>query len=274
MFGLLDSASVTGAYAFRIDPSNTTTADVDVALFLRPGAPGGGVGLGFAPLTSMFLHGENSERRPDDYRPEVHDSDGLLIHTANGEWLWRALQNPTRLSRQVFAGRVRGFGLMQRDREFASYQDLTVTQHRASSIWNEPLSDWGDGCIHLIEMHSDRDDVDNITAYWVPAAALQPLQPHRFRYRQSWTLDGDAALATSRVIATRAGRDGRDPRRRVFVVDFRGPSLGETAPVPTAVASTSANGAVVSAQVVRNGPARAWRVLLEVAPKGAQDDQP
>ena len=277
MYGLLDSIGFTGAFSFTIRPGGTTTADVEAVVFARGPEQGiatlpSGRGLGLAPLTSMFGHGENSEEKLDDYRQEVHDSDGLLIHTAAGEWVWRPLSNVAEPRRQQFAGPIRGFGLMQRDRDFASYQDLFVAHHRAPSIWNEPLSDWGEGSVQLIELRADADGADNVVALWEPAQKPAPLQPYRYAYRQSWTLDVDAKLSANRVIATRAGRDPADPHRREIVIDFRGPAL-DALPAhepPVAVASCSDNGTIPEVQVFRNAFARGWRVVLKVAATGAR----
>ncbi|MBU6411168.1 MAG: glucan biosynthesis protein, partial [Verrucomicrobia bacterium] len=132
LYALLDSVSCTGAYEFLIRPGQTTVADVQAVLFFRRANDVRAVKperkpittIGLAPLTSMFWFGENSERKFDDYRPEVHDSDGLLMHMNSGEWLWRPLDNPAVMRHQVFwAPDIHGFGLLQRERSFAAYQD-------------------------------------------------------------------------------------------------------------------------------------------------------
>ncbi len=92
IFALLDSASVTGAYRFDVYPSRETTLDITATLFPRRSL----TSVGIAPLTSMFFEGENDRRRTDDFRPELHDSDGLLMQSGNGEWIWRPLRNPSR----------------------------------------------------------------------------------------------------------------------------------------------------------------------------------
>ncbi len=74
IFALLDSPSLTGAYRFEIRPGATTDVEVTATLYARKNVEK----LGVAPLTSMFLFGEEHRRQFDDYRPEVHDSDGLL----------------------------------------------------------------------------------------------------------------------------------------------------------------------------------------------------
>ena len=122
--------------------------------------------MGVAPLTSMFFHGEHGDRRFDDFRPEVHDSDGLLIAMHSGEWLWRPLNNPRKVATSVFAGEdIAGFGLMQRDRIFDHYQDLISMYHARPSAWVEPLGRWGPGSLCLIEIPSDAEFYDNIVPF-------------------------------------------------------------------------------------------------------------
>ncbi len=152
LYALLDSVSCAGAYSFRIFPGKMTTVEVYAVLYFRatnmiqkidpnhkPIAT-----IGMAPLTSMFWFGKNSERKPDDYRGEVHDSDGLLVKMGNGETLWRPLDNPSVLRHQIFsAPNIRGFGLMQRERDFAAYQDSFNFYHLEPSVWVEPHAPTG-----------------------------------------------------------------------------------------------------------------------------------
>src|SRR5690606_33845059 len=108
--------------------------------------------LGIAPLTSMFLYGENvSERRFEDFRPEVHDSDGLQAHTGRGEWLWRPVVNPWHLRIGRFVDEnPKGFGLSQRDQDFDHYQDNEAQYERRPSYWIKPLGNWGKGSVELV----------------------------------------------------------------------------------------------------------------------------
>jgi len=171
IFALLDSRRVTGAYRFVIRPGEETSTEVQARLYLRePVAK-----LGLAPLTSMFYFGENQRASTDDFRPEVHDSDGLAIHTAAGEWIWRPLVNPRRLLVTSFAQTdPRGFGLMQRDRNFSSYEDLEARYELRPSIWVEPVSKWGAGRVELVQIPTPNEANDNIVAYWVPNTVPAP----------------------------------------------------------------------------------------------------
>ena len=164
IYALLDSPSLTGAYKFVVYPGAETVVDVEGRVFRRKEVSK----LGIAPLTSMFLFGENTTRCFDNYRPEVHDSDGMLLFNDTGEWLWRPVDNPTTL--QVHSYQMtnpRGFGLLQRDRDYANYQDLETNQERRPSAWVVPKGQWGPGRVELVEIPTPKDIHDNIAAYWV-----------------------------------------------------------------------------------------------------------
>src|SRR5439155_4615135 len=144
LYALLDSPSVTGAYRFDIYPASTLVMDIDAALYPRKPI----ARLGIAPLTSMFQCGENDRRMADDWRPEIHDSDGLSMWTGNGEWIWRPLTNPAGVRFNAYVDEnVRGFGLLQRDRDFDHYQDDGAFYHRRPSLWVEPKAHWGKGSV-------------------------------------------------------------------------------------------------------------------------------
>ena len=223
---LLDSPSVAGAWRFAIHPGATLVMDVDAALYPRRPIER----LGVAPLTSMFQHGENDRREATDWRPEIHDSDGLALWTGHGEWIWRPLGNPARLRFNAYADEhPRGFGLMQRDRDFDHYQDDGVFYERRPSLWVEPTTDWGRGSVQLVELPTPDETMDNIVAFWNPAEPPQPGQELLFSYRLHW---GQPSFAPplARVIATRTGIGGIVGRPREyfswrFVVDFAGGPL-------------------------------------------------
>ena len=168
-FALLDSPSVTGAYRFDLEPGSRTTLDVDARLYARRDV----AKLGVAPLSSMFLYGHNRVPSFDDFRPQVHDSDGLLMHTAADEWIWRPLANGPGL--QVTSLRddtPRGFGLVQRDRDFDNYLDLEANYHRRPSEWVAfGDGDWGSGGVELLAIPTDSEFNDNIAAIGAAAAS-------------------------------------------------------------------------------------------------------
>src|SRR5262249_39109828 len=143
--------------------------------------------LGVAPLTSMFWYGEDSHMAREDFRPEVHDSDGLLIHNGADEWIWRPLQNPKALRTASFADEnPRAFGLLQRDRNFENYQDLEAMYNARPSAWVEPIGKWGRGSLRLVEIPTTDEFNDNIVAFWVPEKPPSPGEPVEIEYRLHW----------------------------------------------------------------------------------------
>ncbi len=225
-YALLDSRSVTGAYRFVLQPGQNTEMDCLATLFFRDRSRK----FGIAPLTSMYMQGENSSRRFTDFRPEVHDSDGLLMKTGQGDWLWRPLENPretVRISRFVDMN-PRGFGLLQRDRRYESYLDLETRYQNRASVWIEPLGDWGAGSVELVEIPSDRESNDNIVTYWVPKTV--PEHELTLHYRVSVGRNVPRT-ETARVIRTLsqpvrlAADDAEKVETRRFIVDFAGEEL-------------------------------------------------
>jgi glucans biosynthesis protein len=270
LYALLDSPSLAGAYRFEIRPGANSDVEVTATLYARKDIEK----LGVAPLTSMFLYGEEHRRQFDDYRPEVHDSDGLLMNTGGGEWLWRPLVNPKGLRISSFSDEhPRGFGLAQRDRDFAHYQDEESRFQRRPSYWIAPLGEWGKGNIELVEIPTDEEIHDNIVSYWVPAAHLQPHKPVSFAYLLSAYAYSPRWPPGARVVATRTGAiHGRSDNSRRVLIDFAGgdlDTLGATQPVKAELSAHNADIDNVSVQrLAENG---IWRVAFRLAPKGAQN---
>jgi glucans biosynthesis protein len=224
--------------------------------------------LGFAPLTSMFWYGSASERKFDDYRPQVHDSDGLLLHLDSGDMVWRPLANGAALRHQIVAANnVRGFGLLQRDRNFNHYQDLFHAYQNVPSAWVAPHGNWGDGEVHLVELSTQYEGMDNVVAFWNPAVKPAPLQPLRFGYTLYWTRETDMTLSSNQVVSTRVGVDPRDQAQRQFVIDFDLPKFTSEDDPPSVAASCGDNGSITAAQLFRNTPEKTWRVILNLLPK-------
>jgi periplasmic glucans biosynthesis protein len=228
VYALMDSPSVTGAYRFELEPGNTLTMDIDAALYPRKPIER----LGIAPLTSMFQMGENDRRKANDWRPEIHDSDGLAMWAGNGEWIWRPLENPRNRRFNVYADdNPRGFGLMQRDRDFDHYQDDGVFYERRPSLWVEPKSNWGKGSVQLLELPTMDETFDNIVAFWNPQEPPQPGQELLYSYRLHWGGTPPVLPPRARVVATRVGLGGVVGRKRPyfsqrFAVDFAHGDLG------------------------------------------------
>lgn len=212
---LLDGPSLAGAYRFTITPGPSTVFDVEASLFPRHAIANGGL----APQSSMFLFGAQDRRAVDDFRGEVHDSDGLEVRTREGGRLWRPLNNPSKAGVSRFEARqLVGFGLCQRSRRFDDFNDLEARYERRPSLWVEPVGDWGPGAVHLLEMTAQDETNDNIAAFWRPADPWAPGQEVKFAYRLSWG-PGPAGDGLASVVATRAGRAFNSTDRQ-FVVDF------------------------------------------------------
>ncbi|HUQ53071.1 MAG TPA: glucan biosynthesis protein G [Gammaproteobacteria bacterium] len=265
MFALLESERVSGAFQFDVTPGDETVVEVHSRLYLR-----GSINtLGIAPLTSMYQFGENQPHRVD-FRPEVHDSDGLMVATGDGEWLWRPLINPNSALTTSFSMReVRGFGLMQRDRSFTSYEDPETRYDLRPSAWVEPLGSWGAGRVELVQLHTPNETNDNIVAYWVPERLPAPGEPVDFSYRLHWQ---GARLAQQppggRVIQSRVGRGYRElaDDQQQFMVDFMGPTLAALPPdAPVkAVVSAPVNGEILETNAYHVEATGAWRMMVLV----------
>lgn len=283
LYALLDSVSCAGAYEFVIQPGETTIADIECVLYFRETNLVAAVNperkpitsIGVAPLTSMFWFGKNSERKFDDYRSEVHDSDGLLMHLDQGEMLWRPLNNAAVMRHQRFYTKnLRGFGLLQRERNYDAYQDMFNYYHAVPSVWVAPRGNWGEGEVHLLELSTEYEGLDNIVAFWDPKVKPTPMQPKRFAYTLFWTMENDMKLSPNKVVSTRIGAHPRNSSWRQIVIDFEGPRLAvipETHP-PAAVANTSDNAVIAENQVFFNPIKKNWRVILAMHPKPDNKD--
>ncbi len=276
LFALLDSPSVSGAYKFNIDPTTNTTVKIDMQIFARKDVKK----LGIAPLTSMFYHGENSTKFFDDYRPEVHDSDGLLTQSQDDKWVWRPLNNPSQLSVTSFAyENPKGFGLAQRDRDFNNYFDIEAHYHDRPSLWIEPQGEWGNGRVELVEIPTDTETNDNIVSYWVPENPFKAGDSLKLSYKMSTFNSSLNKHEKAHVVRTRIGsaalpgEDNPPPQsHRQFTVDFSGPALNalsEQLKLNADIQLTTGEVSDVSVQKLPEG--YGWRVAFKIAP---QDDNP
>jgi periplasmic glucans biosynthesis protein len=228
LYALMDSPSIAGALRFQISPGGTQIMDIDSALYPRKPIER----LGVAPLTSMFFYGENDRRGANDWRPEIHDSDGVSMWTGAGEWIWRPLTNPAQLHFSSYVDdNPRGFGLLQRDRDWDHYQDDGVYYDRRPSLWVEPKpgpnGGWGKGSVQLVEIPTADETFDNIVAFWNPLEKPKPGQELLFGYRLYWGTHMPFASALGQTLATRTGIGGTVGQKRQyyswhFAVDFAG----------------------------------------------------
>ncbi len=258
IFALLESRSVVGAYQFDVWPGPETHMIVKATLFFTQTPQS----MGYAPLTSMFWFGENTSNTFGDFRPEVHDSDGLLMERSNGEWVWHALSWSQQKQHSVFSDpKMKGYGLMQRDREFSHYQDLEAKYHERPSVWVQPISGFDEGAVHLIQLPTKDEFFDNVIAFWSPEKPPQPLEPVRLEYLLRWFGDSDDVPPLGRAISTRVD-DQDKPYYRHFYVEFAGGPLQALKPgEPPEVDATSVTGANISdLRIEWNDFNSAWRV--------------
>jgi glucans biosynthesis protein len=222
--------------------------------------------VGIAPLTSMFLFDETNRGRLDDYRPEVHDSDGLQITSDAGEHIFRQLANPTKLQVSTFTTHPpQGFGLVQRSRDQSDFQDFDNLYERRPSAWVEPKGDWGPGGVELVEIPSGRESNDNIVAFWRPAQGLQAGHPLTLEYRLTWLAQPPLPKGMGEIVATRSGAS-LDGKHRVFILDIVG--AGEKTDGLRLDLGASA-GKISNVSLVTNGAMHGLRVSFELDPNNA-----
>ena len=258
---LLDSPSAAAAFRFTIRPGKQTVFDTEMALYPRTDL----ATVGIAPLTSMFLFDANDRTRVDDYRDAVHDSSGLLLWTGKGEQVWRPLANPRELQISVFSDSgPRGFGLMQRGRAFGDYQDLEAHYEKRPSLWVEPIGDWGEGAVELVEIPTDREVNDNIVAFWRPHDPLKAKGEYILNYRLHWCWSVPAGTTLAEVAGTRCGL-AWDQKYRQFVIDFVGGVLkGRRADAPPTIDIGSSKGKIENPVVEPNPATGGWRLSFQL----------
>jgi len=275
IYALLEGASLTGAYRFVWHrPLNAAvTTEVSCDLFVRRDIER----LGVAPLTSMYWYGENDRRMATDWRPEVHDTDGLALWTGAGERIWRPHNNPPKPVTNSFLDKdPKGFGLFQRDRQFDHYHDDGVFYEKRPSVWIEPLGAWGEGSVQLYEWPTDDEIYDNVVAYWVPAAPVQAGQQLSYQYRMHWAEEEPFVPNVGRVQATRVGKGGvpghpRPEGQFKFVVDFEGGPLASLAQrFDVEVVVEPSRGSVVQAYGIKVVGTPLWRAFFDLKVEGGE----
>jgi glucans biosynthesis protein len=259
---LLDSESATAAFRFTIKPGQTTVYDVEMALYPRVEI----AQVGIAPLTSMFFFDANDRVGVDDFRPAVHDSDGLAIRNGRGEDIWRPLSNPRDLQVSVLADvNPRGFGLFQRERDFRAYQDLESNFEKRPSLWIEPIGDWGEGAVHLVEIPTKEEIHDNITAFWRPQESLRAKGEYIFNYRMHWGHGKPNPSPLPQFVKTRTGAGPDDGRR--FILELQGGTLDASQLDRFRAAVSADKGEVRNLVHQRNPMSGGARISFELATK-------
>ena len=274
LYALLDGPSITGAYRFVNKRSDRgVTQEIECALYMRKSVER----LGIAPLTSMFWYGENNRIQAADWRPEIHDTDGLALWTGAGERLWRPLLNPPRVqTNSFFDNNPQGYGLLQRDRSFQNFEDDGVFYNRRPSAWIEPLGGWGRGAVQLVEIPTGDEIHDNIVAYWVPAEPAVAGKSFKFRYRLHWLADEPFPGLGARNVALRTGVGGipgqpLPPGLTRLVYDFEGAKLQGLDAGSGVIGVVQASRGEILNQAARPvvGTPR-WRLMFDLKAEGAE----
>ena len=274
IYALLDSPRATGAYRFVITPDHDVVVDVQSKIYLRDEV----AKLGVAPLTSMFLFGSNQPSPVVNFRPELHDSNGLSIHTGDGEWIWRPLNNPERLAISSFSvEKPQGFGLLQRGRQFSRFEDLDDRYDLRPSAWVTPKGEWGKGSVELIEIPTSDETNDNIVAFWTPDQPPEAGKEINFEYTLTFSNNENGLHAPDNAYVLQTRRSTGDVKQSdlirqpdgtiAFIVDFTGAEmrkLPSDTPV-TAQVSIDDNGTIVESNVRYNPITEGWRLTLRVA---------
>jgi len=272
IYARLESPSVAGAYSFEIMPGTDTTMKVKSWIFAREDVDK----LGVAPFTSMFLYGENSQIRRDDYRPEVHDSDGVQMLNSKGELIWRPLTNPTKLQITSLSDiSPKGFGMLQRDTDFSNYLDAEANYHLRPSLWVTPKAGFNEGKLEIVEIPTDSEVHDNIVAYWVPVEPFLAGQSRYFEYELKTVEKKPMRYGVATVERTRQGistlpgfetTEERNVRR--FVVDFKVPKGMNLKPDDVNLILDATNASVDQARVYDVDGGKSLRVTFLVIPEG------
>lgn len=265
LLALLNGPSITGAYEIIAEPGRTTTMAIKATLHLRKPVKM----LGIAPFSSMFWFGENSNPKPYDFRPEVHDSDGLQIEIKHGPSIWRPLDVSRDLRLSIFeTDALQGFGLAERDRDFNNFQDLEAVYHRRPAVWVEPVSGFGKGAVTLVELSTGEETWDNIVAMWRPdVLPATPQEPLKVEYKLNW-LDQHEPAALCKVISSRRGfvMDSDD---HLYVIDFALPSGWKDSHDKTwapdiNVIVSGGKAEVLDKRVMRNNQTDGWRAFFKL----------
>lgn len=261
---LLDSTSVTGAYRFGIYPGAPTRVDVQATLFPRRDIEH----IGLAPLTSMFMFNNMDKADMPDYRPAVHDSEGLQILRGNGEMLWRPLNNPATLQVSAFGDEnPKGFGLIQRQKRFDAYQDLEANYQTRPSVWVQPLGEWGRGKVELVEIPSDEETNDNIVVYWQPEGGVKKAQQVTYSYRLTWPNDTPALAGPVRIVRSAKGLKLFGSGSEV-VIDYRDLTVADVGNLE--MDASISTGRILETVIVANPDINGVRAYVAFDPEDAK----
>ena len=265
--GLLDSESLTGAYRLTLRPGDATIIDTECTLFPRVAVDH----IGLGAMQGTFLLGPVDRRRTDDIRPMVSEFQGLRMLTGRGEWLWRPVSNRETLQVSSFMDdNPAGFGFLQKDRDFDHFQDDDQHWEMRPSLWIEPIGEWGQGSVNLVEIPSESEVNQNVVAYWRPKTALAANSETSLAYRQFWCWSPPNRPPLASVSTTRTGKIGGTSsaqlRRRRFLVEFTSDAFGEAKPPELAPNLTVTPGSIISVRTFISRARKTCRVLFDFDP--------
>ena len=276
IYARLESPSVAGAYKFVIQPDVDTSVKVESWLFARDDVNK----LGIAPFTSMFLYGENTEKRHDDYRPEVHDSDGVLMVTHADEEIWRPLTNPARLQvTSLSDANPKGFGMLQRDGKWDNYLDAEANYHLRPGLWVTPEAGFEKGRLEVVEIPTKSEIHDNIVAFWTPEKPFKAGESLYFAYELKTVEQNPFVSELASVVRTRQGKavlpgdefkDDALSTTRQFSVDFSAPSDTAFDNKSMKLVVQGTNGTISRQRLYPVADGQEWRATFFVKPKEKQ----
>ncbi len=260
---IIDSESLTGAYRFTVRPGEATIIDTECTLFARTAVDH----FGLATMSATHLLGSIDRRRSDDLRPNVSEIGGLQMLTGSGEWIWRPVANRETLQISTFVDdKPRGFGFLQRERDFERYQDDDQRWELRPSLWIEPIGDWSSGGMQLVEIPTETEANDNIITYWRPKQVLAAGSETSFAYRQFWCWSPPERPSLAVTTGSFSGR-GLAARRRRFIVEFTGDILADQIQAPDVKPSLSIQpGTITLMRTFRYKDFKVFRVLFEFDP--------
>jgi periplasmic glucans biosynthesis protein len=257
-----DSESATAAFRFVIRAQDVTIIDTEATVFARVALDA----VGLCPMQATFLFAANKRRNIDDFRPAVHDVSGLQMLSGRGEWIWRPLNNPEQLQISSFTDEnPKGFGLVQRNRDFSSYQDDDARFELRPALWIEPIGDWGQGFVQLVEIPSDSEVNDNIIAFWRPKVPLAAGSETMLAYRQFWCWSPPERPELATAVGFRIGR-GSAGRRRKCLVEFAGDVFGQEILPEMKLVLGASPGQITQSRLVINSARKSARVHFEIDP--------
>ncbi|HME86164.1 MAG TPA: glucan biosynthesis protein [Roseiarcus sp.] len=261
MYALLDSASMTGAFRFTIRPLETTIVDTEMTLIARVAMDKFGIGA----MAAAYLFSGLDHRRADDWRAAVYEATGLQILSGKGEWLWRPVSNRETLQISAFADlNPRGFGLLQRSRSFDAFYDDEGRWELRPTLWIEPIGDWGEGDLRLLEIPAASENNANIIAQWRPKAGMAAGSSQALAYRQFWCWTPPSRPPLAVCTSSRAGKMGA---RQRFTVEMTGDVFADPQKAANATADVQANpGKIASVRLYPYKDRRSVRIVFDLEP--------